>query len=253
VEKIRLIPINKFIEVYMDIENEIIDFDKIDMYVISGNIKNNPDRLKKIYQKSFKCWHETWDEFYHGEHHSSAKLNSNEFTRQDEIIALFYAGECFAITFFKEVSWNDSTAALDAYFNAWTPGAINGLLKNGSNVLICSQFTVAKNFRNRKVDIPWKSILFNLSIKYFIESSADVMTGMMRVKKGMGKMSVMAGGEALAQNVICADHENEPADLIGFFHEGVQKVYDKHPYAEILNSIWSRRNENAHPQLRLVA
>ncbi|MBY0414581.1 MAG: hypothetical protein K2Q18_10460 [Bdellovibrionales bacterium] len=237
----------------MSSEIEIVDFSKIDVYLIRGNIKDNPEHLKEIHQKSFKCWHNTWDDFYHGEHHSSAKLNSNEFTRQDDVLALFYEDECFAITFFKEVFWSDSTASLDAYFNAWGPEAIEGLRKNGDRVLICSQFTVAKSFRNRNVDIPWKSILFFLSIKCFLESKSDVMTGMMRVKKGMGKMSVQAGGSALALNVICKDHEDEPADLIGFFKEGVGRVYNNHPYNERFNEVWSRKNGEDHSQLRLVA
>ena len=237
----------------MDIKNEIIDFDQLDVYLIKGNLKDNPSHLKGIHQKAFECWHETWDDFYHGEHHSAGKLNSNEFTRQDEVLALFYNDECFAITFFKEVNWSDKSASLDAYFNAWTSEALDLLRQRGDQVLICSQFTVAKNFRNRKTDIPWKSILFSLSIKCFLESKNDVMTGMMRVTKGMGKMSVMAGGTLLAENVVCADHENEPADLIGFFHDGVGKVYNQHPYMEKFNEVWARRNGAFKTQLRLVA
>jgi hypothetical protein len=237
----------------MENRNEIIDFDKIDIYVLNGNLRHNPEKLKKIYMKSFKCWHETWDDFYHSEHHSSAKLNSNEFTRQDEIIALFYEGECFALTFFKEVNWKDTTAALDAYFNPWTPEAILGLLQKGDNILICSQFTVAKNFRNRKVDIPWKYILSGFNMKYFLESSADAMTGTMRVKKGMGRMSVEAGATPLALGVICKDHEDEPADLVGFFHENVANVYNINPYAQKFDAVWERRNGRLFSQLRLVA
>lgn len=237
----------------MENNYEVVDFDKIDVYLLHGNSKHNPKALKSIYQKAFKCWYDTWDEFYHSEHESALKLNSNEFTRQDEVLALFYEGQCFAVTFFKEVHWSDETAALDAYFNPWTPEAIAGLRQKGDTILICSQFTVAKDFRNRKTDIPWKYILSGFNMKRFLESTADAMTGTMRVKKGMGRMSVEAGATPLALNVVCKDHEDEPADLVGFFHEEVQRVYAHNPYHSKFDVVWDRLNERVHPQLRIVA
>lgn len=238
----------------MDINIETIDFDQLDVYFIKGNLLLNPLPLRNIHQKAFHCWHETWEDYFHGEHHINNVLYSNEFTRQDNVLALFYKDECFAITFFKEVIWDDVTAPLDAYFSVWTPEALKLLRQKGDNILICSQFTVAKKFRSRKTNIPWKSILFNLSIKCFLESTSDVMTGTMRVSKGMGKMSVLAGGDLLAENVFCTDHENEFVDLIGFFPEGVGKVYEQNPYKEQLNAAWDRRNANGYKtQLRLVA
>lgn len=237
----------------MDNKIEIVDFEKLDVYLIKGNSKNNPSDLQSIYQKSFQCWHETWDDFYNGEHHSNVKLNSNEFTRQDEVLALFYEGECFAITFFKEVDWRDSTAALDAYFNPWTPEALMGLRQQGDRILICSQFTVAKAFRNRKVDLPWKYILSGFNMKRFLTSDSNAMTGTMRVKKGMGRMSVEAGATPLALGVVCKDHEDEPADLVGFFHEQVKDVYEKNPYHSKFDAAWARLNGRLYAQLKVAA
>lgn len=237
----------------MSTENEIIDFNDIDVYLIPGNLRYTPAHLHSIYKKTFKCWHETWDEFYHQEHTSEQKLNSNEFTRQDEVLALFYKGECFAVTFFKEVDWSDETAALDAYFNPWTEEAIMGLRREGDKILICSQFTVAKNFRQRKTDIPWKYILSGFNMKRFLESDAHAMTGTMRVKKGMGRMSLEAGATMLAQNVVCKNHEDEPADLVGFFHKEVQSVYENNPYRAEFDAVWERLNGRLYSQLRLVA
>lgn len=237
----------------MSNEIEIIDFDKIDVYLLNGNLKHNPDNLHNVYKKAFKSWHETWNDFLHQEHHSVLKLNSNEFTRQDEVLALFYQGECFAVTFFKDINWDDPTAGLDAYFNPWTPEAIEGLTARGNNILICSQFTVSKSFRNRKADIPWKYILSAFNMKRFLESPSNAMTGTMRVKKGMGRMSVEAGATALALNVVCADHEEEPADLVAFFHEEVSSVYNKNPLHHKIDHVWARLNGRLYSQLRIVA
>lgn len=237
----------------MSDEIEIVDFDKIDVYLLNGNLKHTPKNLHGIYNKAFKSWHETWDDFLHQEHHSPEKLNSNEFTRQDEVLALFYQGECFAVTFFKEVNWDDPTAHLDAYFNPWNNEAIEGLTARGKNILICSQFTVSKYFRARKANVPWKYILSAFNMKRFLESTADAMTGTMRVKKGMGRMSVEAGATPLALSVVCADHEEEPADLVAFFHEEVSHVYQNNLLHYKVDAVWDRLNGRLYSQLRIVA
>jgi hypothetical protein len=239
----------------MSKEIEIIDFDDIDVYLIDGNRKNNPKNLINIHQKSFMCWYETWNEYYHGEHESDVKMNSNEFTRQDNILSLFYKGECFALTFFKEIHWSDPSSALDSYFNIWTPEAIQSLRQHGDNIMICSQFTVAKNFRKGNVDIPWKNILLGMLIKRFIESDADAMTGTMRVTKNMGKMVINEGATPLALGIPLSgkEHENESVDLVGFFHKEVEAVYAQNPYHQKFDALWERINGRLYSQLRLVA
>ena len=142
-----------------DQEIKTVDFDKMDVYLLSGNRKNISRELLEIYQKSFECWFDTWNDYFHGEYQTNIKLASNEFTRQDDIMALFYEGKCFGVTFFKEVDWDDPTASHDAYFAPWTPEAISGLISRGKKVIICSQFTIAKEFRSIKTDIQWKHIL----------------------------------------------------------------------------------------------
>lgn len=234
-------------------ENEIIDFDEIDVYLLNGIKRNNPKDLYGIYQKTFQCWYNSWNHYFHGEYETDVKLSSTEFTRQDEVLALFYKGECFATTFFKEVNWDDETAPLDSYFNPWNEEVKAGLIARGKNILICSQFTVARNFRDRKVDIPWKYILSGFNMKRFLESETDAMTGTMRVSKGMGRMSVEAGGTPLATNVPCLDHEGELVDMVAFFQNEVRVVYKKNPWHPKFDKVWDRLNGKFKSQWKLVA
>ena len=87
----------------MESNTEIVDFGKLDVYQLKGVMRDNPLELHDVYKKSFFCWHETWNDYFHQEHITNVKLASTEFTRQDDILALFYKGECFGISFFKEV------------------------------------------------------------------------------------------------------------------------------------------------------
>lgn len=236
----------------MSDEIEVIDFDKLDVYLINGNLNLNPKRYEKIHQKSFKCWHEVWSDYYQSEHPSGHRLNSDEFTRQDDILALFYKGECFGITFFKEVHWDDLSANLDSYFELWPKEAVDKLLSRGKRILICSQFTIAKNFRGKTTDIQWKYVLFGFIMKRFLEGRVDGMTGTMRVKRGMGRVSFEAGAVPLMTNVVYKDHEDESVDLVGFFHEEVYAKYIQNPYALKFDACWNRLNGRLHSQLKLV-
>ena len=238
----------------MNNENvEVIDFDKLDVYLIKGNFAYNPHHLQKIHQKSFQCWNDVWSDYYTSEHPSGHRLNSDEFTRQDEVLALFYKGECFGITFFKEVHWGDLSAPLDSYFELWPQEAIDKLTSRGKKILICSQFTVAKNFRGKTTDIQWKYVLFGFIMKRLLESHVDGMTGTMRVKRGMGRVSFEAGAVPLMTDVIYKDHESESVDLVAFFHKEVGEKYATNPYSDKFNACWERLNGRLYSQLKIAA
>lgn len=237
----------------MDDSIEIVDFDKIDVYLINGNINLNPAHLHGIHQKSFQCWHDVWGDYYTSEHPSGHRLNSDEFTRQDDVLALFYKGECFGITFFKEVYWDDISAPLDSYFELWPNEAMEKLISRGKKISICSQFTVAKNFRGKTTDIQWKYVLFGFIMKRFLESEVNAMTGTMRVKRGMGRVSFEAGAVPLLTNVIYKDHDSESVDLVAFFHKEVGDKYKENPYSAKFDACWERLNGRLYSQLRLVA
>ncbi len=236
-----------------DDEIEIVDFDKLDVYLLSGNRRDNPKNLHSVYAKSFACWYDTWNDYFHGEYQTNVKLASTEFTRQDDILALFYKGECFGVTFFKEVDWDDPTASLDAYFQPWTPEAIEGLTSKGNKVIICSQFTIAKSFRSIKTDISWKHILCGFTMTRFLNSDAHAMTGTMRISKGMHKVAAYGGAVTLVPNLKCDDHEGEFVELMAFFQDNVETTYANNPYHEKWDGCWSRLNGRLHSQLRLVA
>lgn len=222
-------------------EKIIVNFDEMSVYALNGRKMNNPIELHHIYDQSFKCWYDVWRAFKVQEHSDESPLFSDEFTRQDEILALFYKGECFALTLFKSVRADDITMSLDSYFSVWSELALKSLTTRGKNILVCSQFTVSPNYRQKNIDIAWKDILFSMSIKKFLEDkNSNAMTGTMRLKKGMGKMSYHGGGTPIMQNLNYFEDGSETVDLIAFFKEEVGDKYKQHPYYEKFESCWNR-------------
>lgn len=188
-------------------ENEIIDFDEIDVYLLNGIKRNNPKELHTIYQKTFQCWFA-----------SKQEKNSDEFTRQDDILAIFYKGECLATTFFREVNWGDETTAFDSYFNSFNEDMIQELISKGNSILISSHALIEKNYKDIKGDITWESILSGFTMKRFLESEVHAISG----------------------------------EITSFQNE-IKVAYRKNPIHPKMDKIWDRLNRKSKSQWRLVA
>lgn len=233
------------------------DLSRFSLYTIKGKKKNNPDYLKNIYDDVFKAWHETWEQTYTQDFHSTKKLASDDFTRQDEIMAIFYDNKCAALCFFSSVDMKDRTSVLDSYFQCWPNSAISGLTAEGNNILVCSQFTVCEGFRKTGAieleNTPWKIILIALLSKYFLESNTNAMTGNTRVNKGVEKLTYQFGAIPLVERMeYQAGADTTYVDLVTFFKNNVYQAYYHFAYAPLLDKIWGKRN-NVDSDLKIAA
>lgn len=229
----------------------------ISTYVLKGKKHSNPKELQPVYDLAFKSWHETWENTYRNDFHSDKTLTSDEFTRQDEILVLFYKGDCAALCFFSHVDLLDFSATLDSYFSCWPLEARSGLCHYGSDVIICSQFTVMENFRLEgapEMDhVPWKIILMGMLSKYFLHSDKSAMTGTMRVNKGMGKLTALFGTVPLIENMeYQAGKDTTLVDLVAFYQENVMRAYYAHSLSAMMDKLWDSRNQIKR-KLKLVA
>ncbi len=229
----------------------------ISTYVLKGKKHANPKELQPIYDQAFKSWHETWELTYKNDFHSDKDLFSDEFTRQDDILILMYHGECAALCFFSHVNLEDFSAGLDSYFSCWPAKARTGLCLHGSEVIICSQFTVMENFRREgpaEMDnAPWKILLMGMLSKYFLHSKKPAMTGTMRVNKGMGKLTALFGTVPLIENMeYQAGKDLTLVDLVAFYQENVARAYGDNPVSSKMDDLWESRNR-IERRLKLVA
>lgn len=74
-----------------------IDLNKMEMLSFKGKNPNNDDPEK--YAKTYECWRANWEHAFQVELGETGFLPSDQFTRQDEIVTLFYDGECAGIGF----------------------------------------------------------------------------------------------------------------------------------------------------------
>ena len=67
---------------------------------------------------AYECWSQVWKQTF-TELEGRSVLHSDDFTRQDEIGALFHGYECIALFFSRQVDLSNPLAHDDSYFSVW--------------------------------------------------------------------------------------------------------------------------------------
>ncbi|HXH74194.1 MAG TPA: hypothetical protein VNJ08_04470 [Bacteriovoracaceae bacterium] len=121
-----------------------IDVTELELILLPG--KCPPKKYMHHYLKAYHCWREVWDK-------KNGGLTSDEFTCQDEVIALFHKGECSAVCFLKWVEADERQ-------------------------MVCGQITVHAKYSENDKQIPWKDLLVALVRERFKHSDRDSMSGL---------------------------------------------------------------------------
>lgn len=170
------------------------------------------------YNKVYDCWRQLWSTAFKQEIlQVDSDLYSNDFTRQDEVLALFYQGECVGLSCLRSVDFNEEATKDDAYFSRWNEFTLRKLNSYGKRVLICSQLTVSPKFRRSYLGISWKDLLVALSARRLLDTECEVMIGAVRRVRGMEKASYRSGFIPLMVDVPYIGKES--ADFVAYLKE----------------------------------
>lgn len=198
------------------------------------------------YCSAYKMWQEVWSDTFK-QLEGKETIFSDDWTRQTVIHCLFYKEQCFASCFHRYVDFGNPATNADSYFQAWPQEAIEKLVSTGTDIDVCSNFTIHPMARKGKFDFSVKEVLVGLSIKELQNSKCHSMTGTMRVDKGMHKATYEVGAEVLRPNVI---YHNVPVDLVAF-RKDKSLVDHSRPSGLIIEELWSK--STAEPGLLVAA
>lgn len=179
--------------------NKEFDINKLEMIIFDG--KNLGRNEVEKYNKAYMCWRENWEHAYTMELGNKNFLPSDQFSRQDEVMTIFYDGECAGVTFYNWAKSDDIWLRQDSYFKNWPDEAFNKLCSHGKHVAVASFFTVDFKFRKNYLGISWKDLFIALIINRFILSNADVMSGATRIAKGVEGASYRNGAIPLMKDM----------------------------------------------------
>jgi hypothetical protein len=169
--------------------------------------------------EAYRCWRATWrDAFEELDRHG--ELYSDDFTRQDEVGAVFQDKECIALSFFR---WVDLSAPMnrhDSYFRVWSEEARDQACREGSRICVSSSFTVAQGWRRSTV-CSLKDVLVALIIERFLASEADAVVGTVRNNRGIDKLIYRNGFLPIVHN---ASLYGVDVDLGAFFRTASKRM-----------------------------
>jgi hypothetical protein len=168
---------------------------------------------------AYQCWSEVWKQTF-TELEGRSVLFSDDFTRQDEIGALFHGYECIGLFFSRQVDLASPLVQDDSYFSVWPAEARRTACLHGSRVWLSSNITIHPNWR-KPANCSLASLICALIIERFLISDADVLVGTMRNDRRMNSVTYGLGAKPLASDVI---HHGVPVDLVAFYRESCTRV-----------------------------
>jgi hypothetical protein len=188
-----------------------------------------------FYEAAYQAWKGVWGGVLK-EVAGVPRLHADAFTRQDEILTLFHGEEVAALTLMTRVDLSKKYFREDSYFQHWPELAVQGLTRDGLDVLVCSNFTTMPRFR-RDCELPVKDLLVGLSCRRLLASPCSVMTGNMRNTKGLNDLTYEWGALPIMRDVIV---HGEKSDLVGFFRNSIKQA-SREELLKPLDKLWNER------------
>lgn len=212
-------------------------FEDLALHYLRPNKIDHAEPVNQCYQLWKRVWQKTFSEL-----DGQDLLFSDDFSRQSELIALFYKNSPIAMVMHRYCDWSLFHLEHDSYFKSWPLSARKQLIQAGSRIVIGSQITIAPEFRKTtSFPLPVKDIIVYASFQHLRNNShnIDSITGTVRADKGVHKIFYEAGAFCVESNVL---FHNVPVDLVAFF-PNLKKIKVPLEIESILNKI--NNNEGA--------
>jgi hypothetical protein len=178
--------------------------------------------------EAYRCWSEVWRETF-GELENRRNVTSDDFTRQDEVGALFHGYECIAMSFYRWLDLSSPVYRDDSYFAVWPEETRDAACAEGSRICVSSNFTIGAPWR-RAEGCSLKDVLGALVVERFLVSDAQTLVGTMRADRGMSRLTDRLGFKRLREGVI---HHGVEVDLVAFFRSACVRA----PHSELDEAI----------------
>ena len=137
-------------------------------------------------------------------------MPSDDFTRKDEITALFHEWECIGTAAIRWVDLSSPICRDDSYFAIWSDATIEAAIAHGPRICIASSFVVATPWRRARGGRV-RDLLGALVVERFQQSQADTLVATVRNDHGMNALCYKLGLIPLARNAIL---HGVPVDLV---------------------------------------
>ncbi|HEX8954324.1 MAG TPA: hypothetical protein VF945_20865 [Polyangia bacterium] len=166
------------------------------------------------------CWQDTWSAMLRDLDGAELRF-SDDFSRQDEIGALFCGDECVGLSGYRFVDLSLPWLQRDSYFAPWPAPLVEQIAAATPRVCVGSNLVVAPSWRGALTPMRVSEMLLALAVQRFTESDAQIMLGTMRNDRRMNHISYRMGAMPLRTNVM---HHHVAVDLVMFTRNTVDDI-----------------------------
>lgn len=207
--------------------------------IINPKTEKNTKLIEEVYQ----AWKEVWSE-------ARKKVFCDDFLKQDEMLVLRDGHKIVAMGFMRNVDFSSSLTRDDSWFDVWPNSSINEILKFEKEFIVCSYYTITKDYRGTVNGIKTKDILTYAILKRFLEKPEAYMLGCSRKSKGVNKNNYKFGGTSIEKDLSFEKYfYDEQVDLILFEDDKIAESLSEFDDTN-LAEIW---DANFSTHLKLVA
>lgn len=157
-----------------------------------------------LFDRAYVLWREVWTATFH-ELEGVTRIDSDEFTRQDEIGVLVRGESLVSVTGVRWMDLSRPTSIDDSYFRVWPEESLRRLA--GVQLGISSNTVVSPEWRGgllappADVDVlpmPLKQATIGMSLRRFADSTATVFVGVARNDRGVHRVAEGLNGHRIA-------------------------------------------------------
>lgn len=158
-----------------------------------------PKEFITYYETAYVTWRNVWEEAAVELDDFPSRLYSNDFVRQDEILAIFKDDDCVSLGFWTELDMNLITSREDQYFQSWDNESLDKLRLYGNCIAKYSFLTVSKKYRTwgRSIDLSIKDLIIGVFGFRLLDSKCSAMAATTRNNKSMNIACIRNGAETL--------------------------------------------------------
>jgi hypothetical protein len=189
------------------------------------------------YVNAYRTYRSVWDETFRTIHGEAYVPQSNDFTRQDSIQALFVGETCAGLDCVRRIRLDNPADLDDSWLKPWPAEVLDSLAAGHADALVNSYFTVHRDYRRHDAPSghPVSYLLGCLSVLYQLETGVPLMLGMMRCDRSMNKLGDALGATTLRTTT----YNGSETALVAFERERVQAA--KQTFPDVVFELFENR------------
>ncbi|MBY0517848.1 MAG: hypothetical protein K2P81_13140 [Bacteriovoracaceae bacterium] len=226
--------------------DEILLVKNSKLFVFSG--RERETHSIKLLEDIYQQWKKVWVDVFQNEMQLDHRFYSDDFTRQDKIIALYFKDMFVGTAFIREVNQLSTPIMEDSCFRYWPKAILESIKESSIKMSIASHFTIHHDFRGRDQIINWKDLFLSLYLESFKSSDSEILVTAARKKKSNENLCYKFGAKPFSKGLpYLIDGKNqagdEEVDLL-FWSKEILELEDR-KLRNVKNIIWKSRFESS--------